>query len=489
MIQLSDKQSDLNDILPTAIFSTDSIGHITYYNEKAAEMWGRHPRLNDPTELAYCGAIQLFDADGHIVPRKEYATARALREGKRLKKEPICIDRPDGSRLPAVIDVDLIAGTKGAPIGTMNVLHHAPGSEVPATAQWLAAIVESSEDAIISETLDGIITSWNKGASKIFGYSREEILGRPISTIIPQALRQEEIHLLRKVSRGEKIESYETTRVTKSGKHIDISLTLSPVKDKNGLIIGASKISRDITEQVCLKQKLEEYAQMLAEMLKHKDEFIALASHELKTPATTIKGYLQIIEEEIAQADHKMYLQKTLRQVDKLTGLISDMLDVTKMQNGKLKMNFSKFDISQLLADCTEGIREREIKHTIKINNSFAEPVLIMADKKRIGQVLDVLLTNAIKYSPHADNIVINSRVDSNAIVVSVQDFGPGIPTDKLEKIFTRFYRIDRTDFSSGLGIGLYIAKEIITEHSGEIWVESEEGKGATFFVTIPLSH
>lgn len=486
MIELYNKQQNLTSIIPVAVYSTDKDGLITYYNEKAAALWGRRPRVNDPTESLFCGSWKLYDTGGNPMPHDQCPMAVALREKTSLQNQEICIERPNGTRVSALLNIDLIPGLNGELNGAINVFHNISEKEQPDHNQsWLAAIIESSEDAIISKALDGTVTSWNKGAEKIYGYSKEEVIGKSISLIIPAFRFAEEVEILERIREGETVAHFETTRITKEGTLIDISLTVSPIKDKNGHIVGASNISRDITGTVRLKHKLEEYNRKLSELIRNKDEFIALASHELKTPTTTIKGYLQLIEDEIGQEDHKQYIQKTLKQVDKLTGLISDMLDVTKMQEGKLKMHHSTFDLHQLIADCAGSI-EPDANHRIELINR-PESQFITADRLRIRQVILNILSNAIKYSPRNKSIVLKSELASGNILISVQDFGLGIPVDKIEKIFTRFYRVDRTDFSSGLGIGLYIAKEVVTEHNGKIWVESEEGLGSTFYIRLPV--
>ena len=486
MIELYNKQQKLTSIIPVAVYSTDQNGLITYYNEKAAALWGRRPRLNDPTESLFCGSWKLYDTGGNPMPHDQCPMAVALREKTSLQNQEICIERPNGTRVSALLNIDLIPGLNGELNGAINVFHNISEKEQPDHNQsWLAAIIDSSEDAIISKTLDGTVTSWNKGAEKIYGYSKEEVIGKSISLIIPPFRFAEEVEILESIRKGETVAHFETTRITKEGTLIDISLTVSPIKDKNGRIIGASKISRDITEKVRLKYKLEEYNLKLSELIRNKDEFIALASHELKTPTTTIKGYLQLIEDEIEQEDHKLYIQKTLKQVDKLTGLISDMLDVTKMQEGKLEMHHSTFDLYRLIADCVDSI-EPAANHRIELLN-HPDSQFITADRLRIRQVILNILNNAVKYSPQDKSIILKSELLEMNVLISIQDFGSGIPVDKIEKIFTRFYRVDRTDFSSGLGIGLYIAKEIVTEHHGKIWVESQEGCGSTFYIQLPV--
>ncbi len=232
----------------------------------------------------------------------------------------------------------------------------------------------------------------------------------------------------------------------------------------------------DITERKRLEQR--------------KDEFIGIASHELKTPLTSIKGYVQILERIIKQLDDaklNVYLQKTNSYVDRLNSLISDLLDVSKIQAGKLQLNLTKFNFNDLIDEIIENIRHTNTSHEIIKEGSTNKKIL--GDEHRLEQVLSNLIINAIKYSPKADKVIIKSLINSKELKVSITDFGIGVPKKDQEKLFQRFYRVEKTSKKfSGLGIGLYISSEIIERHGGKIWVESKEGKGSTFYFTIPLS-
>jgi signal transduction histidine kinase len=220
-----------------------------------------------------------------------------------------------------------------------------------------------------------------------------------------------------------------------------------------------------------------------------KDEFIGMASHELKTPLTSINGYLQILER-IPSGDKRGQgiTTKALQQVNKLTLLISDLLDVSKIQTGKLPFSYSEFNLRTTLAEVTEMMQQNNASHNIAVNYS-KEPLTLYADQQRIEQVIINLITNAIKYSPDNKNIVIDAGVVDNKVTVSVKDFGIGIAKDQQERIFSRFYRVENlAAHMSGLGIGLYISHEIINRHNGKIWVESEPGSGSTFYFELPVN-
>lgn len=350
----------------------------------------------------------------------------------------------------------------------------------------LAAIITTSDDAIVSKTLQGIITSWNPSAERMFGYSEAEAVGRHITLIIPPDRIKEEEYIIGEIVKGNRIDHFETIRLSKDGRNIPISVSISPIIDSTGTIIGASKIARDISEQRAAR---EENARLFAEVQslnEKKDEFIGLASHELKTPLTSINGYLQIISGMITDEKAVKFLHKTQLQVKKLSALVSDLLDVSKIEAGKLQITREAFDINQVLVDAIELIGYGNKSHAIKrITPTGA--LIVTGDAHRVEQVIINLLTNAIRYSPGANKIEVGLTREANEVIVWVKDSGIGIPVDKQQDIFTRFYRVDNDNPTiSGLGIGLYLSREIIMRHGGRIWAESEPGKGSTFFFSLP---
>jgi PAS domain S-box-containing protein len=339
----------------------------------------------------------------------------------------------------------------------------------------LAAIVESSDDAIFSKTTEGIITTWNKGAERIYGYSADEIIGKSVAVLIPPNRKNDFPLIMSKLKKGERIDHFETQRFTKDGRIIDVSITVSPLKNAQGKIIGASKIARDITEKKALERR--------------KDDFISLASHELKTPVTSIKGYAQILKKlnsEDANPSVVKYLDKMDKQISKLTNLITDLLDVSKAAQGKLDYKDTMFSLDKTIEGIIEDIQHVTDTHQIIFEHKI--PVSICGDQERIGQVIINLLTNAIKYSPDADRVVVRMESDAQTIKIRVQDFGMGIPPHAISKIFERFYRAynEEQPIYSGLGIGLYISHEIVTRHNGSIEVDSKLGEGSTFILSLP---
>lgn len=615
------------------------------------------------------------------------------------------------------------------------VLQHEDMTQQVETAEMknrMAAIVESSDDAIVGKDLNDIITSWNKSAQELFGYSGKEAIGRHINIIVPKELQKQEEGLIGKIRQGIPIDHFETERVKKNGKRITVSLTVSPIKDSTGKIIGASKIARDITQQkqaeeslreseevfraltslapvgifmtdedgnclfvnkkwcdmagMTMKQALGEgwgnalhpddrkrifsewYAaaksikpfkleyrfmtpkekvswvvgnaialrdennqitgymgtvtditerkkaedavreseerlrialnagkigvwdwdlkqqtltwtenvykihgvspkhfsvnfesfinlihpqdrgqvlkaveesvqgtapfmvefriitpkgdtrwiytsarlmrnargeaeRMLGatiditdrkELEQEKSDFMSMASHELKTPLTSIQIFVNLLESHLPEDSKEKvgyYLYRITEQMHRLADLINDLLDVSRIETGKLRLNKEKFSIDELLFDTIESIKPTARDQTIVFKDRIKAEVY--ADRYRLYQVIINLLTNAIKYSPKGKQIIVSVKKNRKEVIVSIKDFGIGIKADKQEKIFEKLYQVSdpKEKTYPGLGLGLYISKEIIDRHKGKIWVESEgRDKGSTFFFTLPVA-
>ncbi|MDT3401621.1 sensor histidine kinase [Mucilaginibacter terrae] len=340
----------------------------------------------------------------------------------------------------------------------------------------LVAIVESSDDAIIGKDLNGIVTSWNRGAENIFGYAEDEIVGKPILTLIPQDRQHEEPTILSRLRNGEKIDHYETIRQTKDGKLIDVSLTISPIKDKEGRVTGVSKIARNITEQKQNEQR--------------KNDFIGMASHELKTPLTSLNALIQVLQHREAKSPDTFAftaLNKAAQQSRKMTALINGFLNVSRLESGKLNIDKHQFDLQELISESINDMRLTVTSHQFIFEHG--NPIKIIADRDKIGSVISNLLSNAVKYSPRGESVVVETQINDDEVWVSVKDEGMGIKPQDKEKLFERYYRVnsDHTKYISGFGVGLYLSAEIIKQHQGRIWVDSEKGIGSTFWFTLPL--
>jgi PAS domain S-box-containing protein len=464
-----------------AIISKRLDGTITSWNPAAETIFGYTPEEAIGKNITIIIPDEFLDEEKRIIER--------VKAGERIEHYETIRKRKNGETVSIALTISAIKDEAGNVIGVSKIARDITERKTAEEKQaMLAAIIDSSDDAIVSKNLNGIITSWNPGAEKIFGYKEPEVVGKHISLIIPERLLDEETHIISQIRNGKRVNHFETIRVRKDGREINVSITVSPVKDKRGKIIGASKIARDITEKVEFERQREMLTQKLQELNDYKDEFMAMASHELKTPLTVIKANLQILEHKMQQDDKLHFVNKTIRQVNKLTELITDLLDVSKIQAGRLDLNRTDFDLSTFLTEIIDSIQQASPSHHIVLTNSN-KTLLVNADRERLEQVVVNILTNAIKYSPNAKEVIVSAGIKDQKAVVEIRDWVIGIPGDDIDKVFTRFFRVrGLASTFAGSGIGLYISSEIVKRHGGDIWVESEPGRGSTFYFTVPLA-
>jgi PAS domain S-box-containing protein len=509
-----------------------------------------------------------------------------------------------------------------------------------------SAIIDNSDDAIISKDLHSRVTSWNKSAERMFGYSEQEMLGQLIHILIPEDRKGEEDDIIALLKQGKRVEHYETVRLTRDGCELQVSLTISPIKDTDGHIIGASKIARDITRQKQNEERLqiinemgksisaeldtdkilqlvtdattrlsgaafgaffynkidakgeaymlyalsgaplhafdkfgmprntaifndtfegrgivrsdditknpqygknppfhgmpqghlpvisylavpvtsqsgvvigglffghpkaamfkEEHENLVSAIASQaaialdnaklyneinllngkKDQFISFASHELKTPLTTIKGYLQLAR--VTHMPVEQLYTKIDKQVGRLEGIIADLLDISRIQAGKMDLDFQKTSLLNLVKESIDSVDTS--KHILEAE-SPAEDITVTVDRQKMIQVMVNLLSNAIKYSDPHTRIIIRILILGDQVQVTVADAGIGIPEKDLVNIFNQFYRVSTgTNKAKGMGLGLFISKEIIEAHAGKIWAESEIGRGSSFHIVFPIN-
>jgi PAS domain S-box-containing protein len=339
----------------------------------------------------------------------------------------------------------------------------------------LAAIVESSNDPIISMTLDGIITSWNDSAHRTFGYTSEEAINQSILIIVPEGHQEEEAGILACLEAGERIEQFETQRITKNKKLLDVSLTISPVKNASGKIIGSSKIARDISERKQAERR--------------KNDFIGMVSHELKTPLTSVRSYVQMLLLEAKKRNSDGFIINALTRTDvqtkKMAHMIQDFLNLARLEDGKVQLQKNVFELNELVREIAGDAQLFTSHHVIRVES--CPNISVKADRNKIGQVLMNLLTNAIKYSPKGGDITIACILGAGKVTVRVRDNGVGISPVEQKRLFKRFYRVESEQMTtiSGFGIGLYLVSEMLRYHNSEIGVESREGAGSSFYFSL----
>jgi two-component system, LuxR family, sensor kinase FixL len=365
----------------------------------------------------------------------------------------------------------------------------------------LAAIVESSDDAIISKTLDGIITSWNRSAERLFGYTAQEMIGKPIMMIIPPDRHQEEQMILERLRRGERIEHYETVRVSKDGRAIDISLTISPVRNLRGRIIGASKVARDITErkkaQEALRQSEERLRRQAAELeqqliasgrLVSLGEITASMAHEFNNPLGIVIGFTQDL---MSETDPSSPSYRSLKIIHEETRrcqkIIQDLLQFARPRATEICPTDVRQLVEKTISLVAGHLYKQKIEAMMQIDDHLPN---VSADPQQIEQVLVNLYLNAIDAMPEGGRLTVTAKVDpqtdgnSSTVAITVADTGFGIDENDLPKIFQPFFSVKKT---RGMGLGLPICDRIIKNHRGRIEVASRPGQGTTFKVHLPL--
>ena len=391
----------------------------------------------------------------------------------------------DGHRIPISVSLSVVVAPEGHVIGTARIIRDI--SEQRALEREtlrLAAIVNSSQDAIVSKDLNGIVQTWNGAAERMFGYTSEEIVGRPIRLIIPEDRQSEEDKVLATIRAGRAVEHFETIRQRKDGTSIEISLTVSPVRARDGTIIGASKIARDITEQRRLARRVEEAA-------RSKDEFLAMLSHELRTPLNAVLGYTRMLRDGRYTDERREQVVDIIeRNARVLSQLVSDVLDVSAIVTGKVRLTLDACNLTAPLQAAVDIVRPSADAKGVALRVTVPEePVQAKCDADRMQQVFWNLLSNGVKFTPRGGVVHATLSVDAQAVTVVVTDTGIGIRRESLPFLFQRFWQAENvhTRYVGGLGLGLALVRHFVELHGGTIGAESEgEGRGSTFTVTLP---
>jgi len=363
----------------------------------------------------------------------------------------------------------------------------------------LAAIVESSDDAIISKTLEGVITTWNHGAERIFGYTADEVIGKPVTLLIPPNQIDEEPAILQKLRCGERIDHYETVRMRKDGTLLDVSLTVSPVKDLNGTIIGASKIARDTTQrkrtEAALRDEIairERAEAALREADRRKDEFLALLAHELRNPLAPIRYALAGNRNAGRTSEQRKRAEEIVeRQVTHMSRLLDDLLDISRISRGTLELKTNPTELALAVRTAIETARPfLDAKHhTLSLDLPKAT-VRLEADPVRLAQAFSNLLINAAKYTDPGGHIRLRAAHEGHEVVVTVRDNGIGISADMMPRLFTLFSQAQTAlgRAEGGLGIGLSLVRGVVTLHGGSVEARSDgPGAGSEFIVRLPI--
>ena len=395
----------------------------------------------------------------------------------------------DGRLVDVSLTISPIVDDHGIIVGISKI-----GRDITATksaeraAAHLAAIVESSDDAIISKRLDGVITTWNQAAERIFGYTPDEAIGRHVTMLIPHEHMDEETLIIGKIKAGDRVEHFETIRRAKDGTLIAVSLTVSPIRDETGRVVGASKIARDITEQKRIQQLATEAGQ-------RRDEFLANMSHELRTPMNAIIGLSHILAMSDALTARDQKSVAMLRtSADGLLRLINDLLDFAKIDQGEIDLEIGEFNLHAATQTTFElmAVKAHEKRIDMAMIYDGALGDYYMGDAFRLQQILTNIVGNAVKFTEQG-RIDVDVRrcgtVDAPLVCFEVRDTGIGIAPDKQDAVFEKFIQADAglTRKYGGTGLGLSIAKSLVEKMGGSIELVSNLGVGSTFTIVLPL--
>jgi len=492
--QTEQRYRQLVHSLPAAVYTTDAEGRVTIFNEAAAMLWGRKPEIGKDL---WCGSHKIFNPDGTELAADECPMAVTLKQGRAVRGREIVIERPDGTRRNILPYPEPVFNASGKIIGAVNML-----VDITERKQWeealrrLAAIVESSDDAIISKDLNGIITSWNDSAARIYGYTASEIIGRPVDVLIPEDRHDEEPRILESIRQGQPVHHYETIRQRKDGARIEISLTVSPVRDAAGRIIGASKIARDITERKRAEKELKKAHDDVLAASRAKDDFLAMLSHELRTPLNPVLLIASDARNNRELPPRARTDFDTIRKNIELEArLIDDLLDLTRITRGKVILDKHFLNVHHVLEDAIANVREEMTQKDIFLSSDLkAPPHTVYADAVRLQQVLWNLLRNAVKFTPNGGRITVESSTGEARIFIKITDTGIGMSPEEVEHIFSAFSQGDHVlenngHHFGGLGLGLAISQKLTEFHSGKIVATSGgRNQGSTFIVELPLA-
>ncbi|MGN6394944.1 MAG: ATP-binding protein [Mucilaginibacter sp.] len=325
---------------------------------------------------------------------------------------------------------------------------------------------------------------WDRGS--------DEVVNLPVIKALPE-LEGQDFELLMKevydtgrryVSSEREVTLIRNSRLQK----IYVTFIYEPLRESDGTVSGVISLAHEITDLIEARSRAQESADEMRQLVKQKDEFLSIASHELKTPITSMKAFLQVLERmKLPNEQAANFIVKATRQVNRLSALVTDLLDVSSLQAGKMKFYFETFRLKDMLTDVIEQYQQSEHHHIILEDSP---DIQISGDRNRLEQVLSNFISNAIKYSPDADKVIVNATLTSGELKITVADFGIGIPAAKMPYVFERFFRVEESSMSfSGLGLGLYISAEIVKRHRGKIGLEKNGTKGTIFWFILPLSN
>jgi PAS domain S-box-containing protein len=517
----------LLDVLPAAIYVTDADGRITYYNRAAADLAGREPQLGTDE---WCVSWRLYSMDGRPLRHDECPMAVALKENRAVRGEEAMLERPDGTRIPFAPYPTPLHDASGKLIGAVNMLVDIRERQAASDARaYLGAIIESSDDAIVSKTLEGIVTSWNRGAEAIFGYSAEEIIGQPITRLFPADRLAEEDVILERIRRGERVDHFETVRRCKDGREINVSVTISPVRDVSGRIVGASKIARDITDRKRaeaalrdlndrLEQRVAERTRELAEAnnrlltetaererteaellqaqkMDAVGQLVSGLAHDFNNLLAAILGNLELLEMRLSDPHLVKLAQAAARSARHGAKLNEQMLAFSRKQY----LSPKPIDLNELVLG-TQDLLRRSLGGNVEVTTALADGLWsALVDPHQLELVLLNLAINARDAMPAGGRVEIRTRnvnagerdkpaelMPGDYVMISVADSGTGMSPEVLARACEPFFTTKEPGKGSGLGLAQVYG--LAQQSGGGMRIASVAGKGTTVAVYLPRS-
>jgi PAS domain S-box-containing protein len=443
------------DSCQDAVITEDVHGIVTTWNAAAAKLFGYTSAEMSGKSMLIIVPAELHSEEAEILVK--------IKDGKRIERYEATRLRKGGDRIKVSLTISPVRNHRGMVIGVSAIARDLSENGQDREARLrLAAIVESSDDAIIGKDLSGTVTSWNQAAVRLYGYTEAEMLGQPIMKIIPDDLHPEEEEILRKLGAGERIDHYETRRMHKNGEAVEVSLTISPIRDFDGRVIGSSKIARDISGRKRMEQVL-----IQSEKLAVTGRMAATIAHEINNPLDAVMNLVYLARQSVASNSHaRKYLLTAEKELERVSHIARQTLGYYRDPGEPVEIR-----LEQLFEELLAVYHSKLVAGKISVDCAFRHPCGITASKGELMQVFSNLITNAIDAMPQGGVLSISTRqLGEEGIETTIRDKGVGIMPENLPKVFEPFFT---TKGNLGTGIGLWVAKQLIEKSGGKITLQS----------------